>query len=69
MFFVRRNCEMKKKKQGEEEVNSVNGGREVDKRWSKREKGRNKEVRSKISAPTLKTQPKISAPTFSMPKF
>ena len=29
-FFVRRNGEMKKKNQGEEKVNSANGGREVD---------------------------------------
>ena len=29
-FFVRRNGEMKKKNQGEEKVNSANGGRVVD---------------------------------------
>ena len=34
----------RRKIKGKKRVNSVNGGREVDKRWSKKEKGRNKEV-------------------------
>ena len=46
-------------------MNSVNGGREVEERLNKKknernkkEKERNKEVGAKISAPTLKTQPR-----------
>ena len=46
-------------------MNSVNGGREVEERLNKKknernkkENKRNKEVGAKISAPTLKTQPR-----------
>ena len=40
-------------------MNSVNGGREVDERWNKKEKKeRDKDVRGQNLGPTLKTQPK-----------
>ena len=35
---------LKRKIKGKKKVNSVNGGREADKIWSKKEKGKNKEV-------------------------
>ena len=43
-------------------MNSDNGGGEVKKDEAKRKKERNKEWGAKISAPTLKAQPKLSQP-------
>ena len=53
MVRWRRKIKVKKK------MNSVNGGREVDERWNKKEKKeRDKDVRGQNLGPTLKTQPK-----------
>ena len=60
MFFVRRNGEMKKKNQGKKKVNSVNGGSGRKDKAKKKEKRETKKWGAKISAPTFKTQPKLS---------
>ena len=42
-------------------MNSVNGGREVDERWNKKEKKeRDKDVRGQNLGPTLKLRQKLS---------
>ena len=48
----------RRKIKGKKKVNSVNRGREVDKRWSKKEKGRNKEVGGQNFGPHTKNSAK-----------
>ena len=52
----------RRKIKGKKEMNSDNGGGEIKKDEAKRKKERNKEWGAKISAPTLKAQPKLSQP-------